>query len=52
MINTCLVIYVKSLYYENKIWMGKNEDPIFLLPQMANRHGLVAGATGTGKQLH
>src|SRR5687767_14039427 len=22
---------------------------IFLLPQMANRHGLIAGATGTGK---
>ncbi|MEP7072044.1 MAG: helicase HerA-like domain-containing protein [Verrucomicrobiota bacterium] len=26
---------------------GKNE--IFLLPRMANRHGLIAGATGTGK---
>jgi DNA helicase HerA-like ATPase len=26
---------------------GKNE--IFLLSQMANRHGLIAGATGTGK---
>ncbi len=26
---------------------GKNE--ISLLPQMANRHGLIAGATGTGK---
>jgi hypothetical protein len=25
------------------------EDPLFLLPAMANRHGLVAGATGTGK---
>lgn len=25
------------------------EEPIFLLPAMANRHGLVAGATGTGK---
>ncbi|GAC1363409.1 MAG: hypothetical protein NVSMB3_11850 [Acidobacteriaceae bacterium] len=24
-------------------------DPLNLLPQMANRHGLVAGATGTGK---
>src|SRR5262245_53263558 len=22
---------------------------LFLLPQMANRHGLIAGATGTGK---
>ena len=27
---------------------GKNE-PLELLPQMANRHGLIAGATGTGK---
>src|SRR5689334_2861210 len=24
-------------------------DPIYLLPKMANRHGLIAGATGTGK---
>jgi len=24
-------------------------DPLDLLPQMANRHGLIAGATGTGK---
>jgi DNA helicase HerA-like ATPase len=24
-------------------------SPLYLLPQMANRHGLVAGATGTGK---
>ena len=26
-----------------------SQDPQFLLSQMANRHGLVAGATGTGK---
>ncbi len=26
-----------------------NEQELFLLPQMANRHGLVTGATGTGK---
>jgi uncharacterized protein len=25
------------------------DGPLYLLPQMANRHGLVAGATGTGK---
>ena len=25
------------------------DAPIFLLPKMANRHGLIAGATGTGK---
>jgi uncharacterized protein len=27
----------------------KKSDPIYLLPKMANRHGLIAGATGTGK---
>jgi DNA helicase HerA-like ATPase len=26
-----------------------NEQELFLLPQMANRHGLITGATGTGK---
>ena len=29
--------------------IAKSKDPQYLLPQMANRHGLVAGATGTGK---
>jgi len=29
--------------------VGKGEVPVYLLPRMANRHGLVAGATGTGK---
>jgi len=36
----------------DKIWIatGKNgTEPIYLLPRMANRHGLVTGATGTGK---
>ena len=33
------------------IWVANNEkgEPICMLPKMANRHGLVAGATGTGK---
>ncbi|MBR4530042.1 MAG: DUF853 family protein [Lachnospiraceae bacterium] len=36
---------------DGEIWVGTNTDGAgaFLLPQMANRHGLVAGATGTGK---
>jgi uncharacterized protein len=29
--------------------IGKAEHDIGLLPKMANRHGLIAGATGTGK---
>ena len=36
---------------DNKIWVANNDagEGIFLLPRMANRHGLIAGATGTGK---
>ncbi len=37
------------MLYEGKIWVGTGEKPVFLLPEMANRHGLIAGATGTGK---
>ena len=31
------------------ILIAQSKDPIYLLPKMANRHGLIAGATGTGK---
>jgi DNA helicase HerA-like ATPase len=31
------------------ILVAKNGEESYLLPRMANRHGLVAGATGTGK---
>ena len=34
---------------EHKIWVCKGEDKICMLPKMANHHGLIAGATGTGK---
>ena len=36
---------------DGKIWVANNDagEKIFLLPRMANRHGLIAGATGTGK---
>lgn len=36
---------------DQKVWIGNNEqgDNIFINPKMANRHGLIAGATGTGK---
>jgi hypothetical protein len=39
------------LHQENqRIWIGTCENgPVYLLPSMANRHGLIAGATGTGK---
>ena len=41
------------MFYDGKIWVGTGDDhtPAFLLPQMANRHGLIAGATGTGKSV-
>jgi uncharacterized protein len=35
----------------NPILIGKGETDLYLLPQMTNRHGLVAGATGTGKTI-
>lgn len=31
------------------ILIGKSDKDIYLLPRYANRHGMVAGATGTGK---
>ena len=31
------------------IFIAKAKAPLYLLPKMANRHGLIAGATGTGK---
>lgn len=35
----------------NEIYLGKGETPQALLLKYANRHGLIAGATGTGKTL-
>jgi uncharacterized protein len=32
-----------------RLLIAKGEKELYLLPPMANRHGLVAGATGTGK---
>jgi len=41
------------MFFDNKIWVGTSSDyqPAMLLPQMANRHGLISGATGTGKTI-
>ena len=33
----------------NGLYLGKGSRPVYLRPKMANRHGLIAGATGTGK---
>ena len=39
------------MFTDNKIWMAQSDKRLFLLPNMANRHGLIAGATGTGKTI-
>ena len=39
------------MYIDGKIWMAKAAEPLYMLPKMANRHGLIAGATGTGKTI-
>ncbi len=39
------------MYRDKKILMGKGEDYVYILPEMVNRHGLIAGATGTGKTI-
>ncbi|MBQ9001322.1 MAG: DUF853 family protein, partial [Eggerthellaceae bacterium] len=37
------------MYTDGKLQIAKGEAPIYLLPGLANRHGLITGATGTGK---
>jgi hypothetical protein len=34
---------------DDGVFLGKAKDNEYLLLRLANRHGLVAGATGTGK---
>ena len=36
---------------EQTIFIGQAEEAVAMLPKMANRHGLIAGATGTGKTI-
>ena len=39
----------KTEQHSEKIWVATGSRAVFLRPAMANRHGLIAGATGTGK---
>lgn len=40
------------MFVNDKILMGKNSDiEYYILPNMANRHGLIAGGTGSGKTI-
>ena len=34
---------------DDRIWMAQGQNPCYLLLNQANRHGLIAGASGTGK---
>lgn len=40
---------MESMTQDPGIFIGMGERPVYLLPKLANRHGLIAGATGTGK---
>ena len=39
------------MLYDNKIWVCGTTNKCFIEPSKANRHGLIAGATGTGKSV-
>ena len=40
------------MYSDHKILVGKSDNEnVFIYPKMANRHGMIAGATGTGKTI-
>ena len=39
------------MFKDGKIWVANSDKELYLLPRMANRHGLIAGATGTGKTI-
>ena len=42
---------IMHLNNENLAYIAKSDKEIYLIPKMANRHGLIAGATGTGKTI-
>ena len=37
------------MYIDGKLQIAQGSEPVYLLPKLANRHGLITGATGTGK---
>ena len=39
------------MFKDDKVLVGMGNVPTYILPNMANRHGLIAGATGTGKTI-
>ena len=40
------------MYFNEKILVGKNEEKeAYIIPKMANRHGIISGASGSGKTI-
>ncbi len=40
------------MYHDRKILVGMaGDEKVYIYPKMANRHGMIAGATGTGKTI-
>jgi hypothetical protein len=44
-----LTLRIESSNMPEPLLIAQSKDPLYLLPAMSNRHGLIAGATGTGK---
>src|SRR5580658_6564172 len=49
----CYLRHVRAIHrisiMPDPLLIAQSEVPLYLLPAMSNRHGLIAGATGTGK---
>ncbi len=40
------------MYNDNKVLIGKSVNKeLYIVPNMANRHGLITGASGSGKTI-
>ena len=37
------------MFVDGKVYLGQSTRPEYLTMKFANRHGLITGATGTGK---
>lgn len=41
------------MYINNKLLIGKNnEKEVFITPKVANRHGIITGASGSGVKVN
>ena len=50
-VKTTALIFRKRSAYVNRILIGNGEVPVHLLANYGNRHGMIAGATGTSKTI-